>query len=332
MRFGPVPTDRAEGAILAHSLRLGGRMLKKGLVLGPDEVAALMAAGVAKVTVARPDPGDVAEDAAAARLARALVPDPKAAALRIGKAARGRVNLHAAAAGVVGLDTDAIHALNRVDPGVTLATLAPFTRVTPGLLVGTVKMIPYALPGAALEAACAAAPGAVRVHPVTRKTAGLVLSEVAGQKPGLTAKGRAAVEARLTALGIALMAAETVPHDPRAMAEALAALPGEIALILTGSATSDLYDTGPEAVRVAGGTVDRFGMPVDPGNLLFLGTQGGRPVIGLPGCARSPALNGADWVLERVACGLVVGAGEIAAMGVGGLLKEIPSRPQPREG
>jgi molybdenum cofactor cytidylyltransferase len=72
-------------------------------------------------------------------------------------------------------------------------------------------------------------------------------------------------------------------------------------------------------------------MPVDPGNLLFHGHQGGRPVIGLPGCARSPALNGADWVLERLACGIDLTDADIAAMGVGGLLKEIPIRPQARE-
>ncbi|MCO8145544.1 molybdopterin-binding protein [Rhodovulum tesquicola] len=332
MRFGPLAPDEAEGAILAHSLRVGGRMLKKGLVLGRAEIAALTAAGITRITVARPDPGDVAEDAAAARLARALAPDPAGAGLRIGAAARGRVNLHADCAGVVGLDADAIHALNRIDPSVTLATLAPLTRVMPGLLVGTVKIIPYAVPGAALAAACAAAPGAIRVHPVTRRTAGLILSEVAGQKPGVSEKGRAAVETRLRALDITLAAAAAVPHETAAMAAALSALPGEIALILTGSATSDVQDTGPASVRAAGGTVTRFGMPVDPGNLLFLGEQGGRPVIGLPGCARSPALNGADWVLERIACGLGIGPDEIAAMGVGGLLKEIPSRPQPREG
>ena len=72
-------------------------------------------------------------------------------------------------------------------------------------------------------------------------------------------------------------------------------------------------------------------MPVDPGNLLFLGDLSGRPVVGLPGCARSPALNGADWVLERLACGMEVTDGDIAAMGVGGLLKEIKVRPQLRE-
>jgi molybdenum cofactor cytidylyltransferase len=72
-------------------------------------------------------------------------------------------------------------------------------------------------------------------------------------------------------------------------------------------------------------------MPVDPGNLLFFGQLGGMPVIGLPGCARSPALNGADWVLERLICGLPVTSGDVADMGLGGLLKEVPSRPRPRE-
>ena len=75
-----------------------------------------------------------------------------------------------------------------------------------------------------------------------------------------------------------------------------------------------------------------FGMPVDPGNLLFLGELSGRTVIGLPGCARAPALNGADWVLSREICGISVSARDIAGMGVGGLLKEIPTRPQPRRG
>jgi molybdenum cofactor cytidylyltransferase len=105
---------------------------------------------------------------------------------------------------------------------------------------------------------------------------------------------------------------------------------GDMVLILTGSATSDPNDVAPSALRLAGGQVQRFGMPVDPGNLLFLGQLGSRPVIGLPGCARSPALNGADWVLSRVACGLEVSGDDIAGMGVGGLLKEIPTRPQPR--
>ena len=332
MEFGPVATDQADGAILAHSVMINGHRLRKGLVLGPADIATLRAAGIAQVIAARPGPGDVPEDAAAARLAAALVPDPLAAGLSLTDPFTGRVNLNAVAPGIVLLDTVAVHALNRIDPAITLATLAPFARVSAGTLVGTVKIITYAVPQAALAQAEVLAQHAIRVQPVVRRSAGLLMTDVPGQEDKLIAKGRRAVEARLRALGMDLAGVITVPHDTGAMARALADLPGEMLLILTGSATSDLYDTAPQALRAAGGTVVRFGMPVDPGNLLFHGSLGGRPVIGLPGCARSPALNGADWVLERLACGLTLTDDDIAAMGVGGLLKEIPIRPQPREG
>jgi molybdenum cofactor cytidylyltransferase len=331
MRFGPVPLGQAQGAILAHSVLLPQGRIRKGQVLGPADLAVLAAAGLAEVVVARPDAGDVAEDAAADRLAAALVPDPAVAGLTRGAAFTGRVNLNATVPGVVEVDAAAVHGLNLIDPSITLATLAPLTRVWPGLLCGTVKIIAYAVGSAALDRACAVAAGAMRVRPVVRRTAGLILTEVPEQDRKLARKGRKAVEARLAALGIALQGIETVPHDEAAISAALGRLPGEIALILTGSATSDLHDTAPNAVRAAGGLVARFGMPVDPGNLLFHGHQGGRPVIGLPGCARSPALNGADWVLERLACGIDLTDADIAAMGVGGLLKEIPIRPQARE-
>lgn len=331
MRFGEVPVGQAEGAILAHSVPLDGGRFRKGLVLTAADVAALAAAGVGQVTVARLDAGDVAEDAAAALLAAALVPDPAAAGLSVGAAFTGRVNLNATGPGIVELDAAAIHRMNLIDPSITLATLAPLHRVSAGMLAGTVKIISYAVSGAALQAACAAARGAIRIRPVALRDAGLVLTEVPGQDRKLAAKGRRVIEARLAALGMGLSGVEVVPHDARAIADALGRLSGEMALILTGSATSDLHDTAPEGVRLAGGTVARFGMPVDPGNLLFHGRIGMRPVIGLPGCARSPALNGADWVLERLACGLELTDADIAAMGVGGLLKEIPQRPQLRE-
>ena len=332
MEFGPVATDQADGAILAHSVMINGHRLRKGLVLGPADIATLRAAGIAQVIAARPGPGDVPEDSAAARLAAALVPDPSAAGLSLTDPFTGRVNLNAVAPGIVLLDTVAVHALNRIDPAITLATLAPFARVSAGTLVGTVKIITYAVPQAALAQAEVLAQHAIRVQPVVRRSAGLLMTDVPGQEDKLIAKGRRAVEARLRVLGMDLAGVITVPHDTGAMARALADLPGEMLLILTGSATSDLYDTAPQALRAAGGTVARFGMPVDPGNLLFHGSLGGRPVIGLPGCARSPALNGADWVLERLACGLALTDDDIAAMGVGGLLKEIAIRPQPREG
>src|SRR5207247_4662584 len=104
----------------------------------------------------------------------------------------------------------------------------------------------------------------------------------------------------------------------------------DILLIHGASAILDRRDVIPAAVIAAGGRIDHFGMPVDPGNLLLLGHLGERAVLGLPGCARSSKVNGFDWVLERLVAGLPVGSVEIMRMGSGGLLAEIPTSPLPR--
>ncbi len=325
-----MPLERAEGAVLAHSLDLPSGRLRKGQVLGPEEVAKIAGSGRAEVMAAVLEEGDLGEDAAAARLAAALVPDPVAAGLRIGRATTGRVNIHAEGAGVAEVDATRVRALNAVDPMITLATVPEWQRMEAGGMVATVKIISYAVPGAALEAACAAGAGALRMRGAQYRAAQLIQTRVREGETG--EKGQRAMKARLDRLGVALGPRQVIAHARAALAEAIAACEAEVVLILTGSATSDPEDVAPGALRDAGGTVTRFGMPVDPGNLLFFGQHRGRPVIGLPGCARSPALNGADWVLERLLCGVEVTPEDIAAMGLGGLLKEVSARGRPREG
>ena len=329
MKFGPVPLDAATGAVLAHSLTLPDGKLPKGRVLSPPDIARLDKAGIAQVTVARLDPQDVPEDDAALALAQALVPDPDAQGLRLSGAGAGRVNLIAAGPGLIEIDVAAVSALNGIEPMITLATLPPLKRVVAGAMVATVKIIAYAVDRAQLAAACDAARGAMRLLPPQIATATLIETRVGDAAP--PDKGRRAMAERLARLDARLTARQVVPHDEAPLARAIAEAPGELVLVLTASATSDIDDVAPAALRAAGGQVTRFGMPVDPGNLLFLGyLADGRPVIGLPGCARSPALNGADWVLERVICSRAVSSDDIAAMGVGGLLKEMPTRPRPR--
>lgn len=336
MRFGPVPVTEAAGAVLAHALMAGGRRLRKGAVLQAADAAALAAAGYRHVTVARLDPGDVAENDAAARLAAALARD---SGLIAGRAFTGRVNLHAPGAGVVAVDAGAVTALNLVDPGITLATVAPWARAAPGGLAATVKIIPYAVPETALRAAEAHAPGALRFCPVRLARAALIVTEVPGQADRLADKAVRATDARLRRLGMALADVRRVAHDTAAIATAITDSPGDMVLIMAGSATSDIHDAAPAALVAAGGRVERFGLPVDPGNLLFWGWQDGdagarpmmRPVIGLPGSARSLVASGVDLVLERLACGLPIPPADVAAMGIGGLGREIASRGQPRE-
>ncbi len=331
MKFGAVPLDAAEGAILAHSVALPKGRLRKGVVLDAASLAKLMAAGVHRVTVARLEADDVHEDRAAERLAQALVPEPDAVNLRLAPASTGRVNIYATNTGVAQIDASKINAVNAVHPMVTVATVPEWHRMAARGMVATVKIISYAAPEAAVAAACAAGQDSLGLRPVTRSRALLIQTSVGGRDD--SAKGQRAMAQRFDRMGVSVGPKTVVPHDADALRTALeASAPDyDILCILTGSATSDLYDVAPEAVRAAGGDVVHYGMPVDPGNLLFWGHLTDKPVIGLPGCARSPALNGADWVLERLLCDVSVRPQDIMGMGVGGLLKEPPSRPAPRD-
>ena len=327
MEFGPVPTRKALGAILGHSVQIEGRRLRKGLVLELTHLEHLIAAGETEVTVARLGSDDVHEDDAALALAQALVPDELVAHLRVGPVGTGRCNIFAAAPGVVQIDAKAINSLNAINPMITVSTVPQLHRMEQGGMVATVKIIAYGVPEDALEQAQAAGDKALHLAVASVRRASFIETTIAAP---ISQKGAEVIRDRVKALGAVMDAPVRCAHDTAALSTALRAAEGDLILILTASATSDLRDTAPEAVRQAGGTVAHFGMPVDPGNLLFIGDLGGRPVIGLPGCARSPALNGADWVLERLICGIPVSAQDIMGMGVGGLLKEIPSRPQPR--
>ncbi|WP_439155574.1 molybdopterin-binding protein [Yoonia sp.] len=323
MKFGPVPVTDALGAVLAHSVVVADGRLRKGLTLGPAELARLLASGHDTVVVARLAPDDMDEDTAAAHLARAIT----GPGLRLTQAATGRVNVIATAIGIARIAVDGINAVNAVNPMITVATVPPLHRVAPGSMVATIKIISYAVPRPHLQTAAAAGSDLLAVAQPAYRDATLIETRLTDVP---AAKGRDAIRGRLDRLGLDLTPRIIVKHDTAELAQAIAQSPGEVIFVLTASATSDPDDVGPAALRAAGGRLVQFGMPVDPGNLLFLGYLDKRPVIGLPGCARSPALNGADWVMERVICGVDLTPADFAAMGVGGLLKEIPTRPQPR--
>ena len=328
MFFGPLPLDEAEGAILAHSLRFGSVTLRKGRVLSATDLADLRAAGVETVTVAKLGPDDLAEDEAAARVAAALAGENLSAAAPF----TGRANLLARARGILLFDPARIDAMNLCDESVTVATLPAFTPVEPGQMVATVKIIPFAAPAAVVTRALEqAAP--LSVVPYRPLSAALVQTALPGVKDSMLDKTVEITRARLAMLGGRLVADLRCAHDEAELAGAISRVGAVDLLLIAGaSAIADRRDVLPAAIERAGGQIEHLGMPVDPGNLLLLASLNGKPVLGLPGCARSPKLNGFDWVLQRLAAGLPVTREDVMRMGVGGLLMEIPTRPQPRAG
>ena len=332
MKFGPVSVEEAVGALAAHTVRAGDAVVKKGSLVSAEAAAALRAAGVDSIVAVRLDPGDVGEDEAARRLAEAVA----GARVSVERPFTGRCNLQAETAGVLVVDRAAVDRINGVDEAITVATLAAYKPVVPGEMIGTVKIIPYAVPSRVLEAALgAAARGSIEVSPYRLKTVGAISTLLPGLKPSVVAKTIRALQDRLDPAGAFVIAEASCPHATDPLAAELrrqASSEAELIVVFGASAIADRADVIPSAIEAAGGEIDHFGMPVDPGNLLLVGRIGSKPVIGAPGCARSPAENGFDWVLQRLLAGIPVTRADITRLGVGGLLMEIVSRGQPRAG
>ena len=331
MKFGPASPGDAIGGVTVHTLRQGPLVLKKGTTIGPAEVEALNKAGVKEIVVVRLDEGDVSEDVAAGSIARAIAGD----GVNVERAFTGRSNLFAAHAGVLVVDRAAVDNINRVDEAITFATLPAFKAVVPGEMIATVKIVPFGIEGALCERAVAAAKtGPMRVAPYKIKRVGVVSTMLPGLAPKVIEKTLRVTADRLAPAGAEIIAERRVRHEERALSAAIKELLGlgaELVIVFGASAIADRRDVIPSALEDVGGTIEHFGMPVDPGNLLLIGNAGGIPVLGAPGCARSPVENGFDWVLMRLLAGIKVSRADLTGMGVGGLLMEIVTRPQPRK-
>jgi molybdenum cofactor cytidylyltransferase len=332
MKFGAVPPRDAEGAIAVHSIRKDGFTLKKGTLIGQREVAALEAAKVSEIVVARLEPGDVSEDTAAAEIAAAVAEE----GVHVDRAFTGRANLFAENAGVLVVDRAGVDALNDVDPAITFATLEAYAPVVIGKMIATVKIIPFAVSADARDRALVEARAAkpiIRIAPFKVRKVGIISTVLPGLADKVIEKTIRVTAERLAPAGAQIVAERRVPHETKALAQALDEVlkaGAELVVVFGASAIADTRDVIPAAVEQVGGRIEHFGMPVDPGNLLLVAEASGRPVLGAPGCARSPKENGFDWILMRLLAGLPIKRSDITGLGVGGLLMEIVTRPQPR--
>lgn len=332
MKFGPVTPEAALGATAVHSIRKGAFVLKKGTRIGTAEVAAMRDAGIAEIVVARLESGDVTEDDAAGQIASAVAGE----GVRTDRPFTGRCNLFAAHAGVLMVDRQAIDALNRVDEAITFATLPEFKPVVEGEMLATVKIIPFAVardPLARTLSLATRAKPLLRLQPYRIRKIGVVSTLLPGLSEKVIDKTLRITEDRLAPAGARIVAERRVAHEQGTLSRAIAEVlneGAELIIVFGASAIADRRDVIPAAVEEAGGRIEHFGMPVDPGNLMLIADVDGTPLIGAPGCARSPKENGFDWVLMRLLAGIAVSRRDVTGMGVGGLLMEIVTRPQPR--
>jgi molybdenum cofactor cytidylyltransferase len=319
--------EQAIGHILRHNLAdaRGHKALAKGHKLGAGDVDRIRALGLEAVRVAVLEPGDVHEDEAARRLA-AVVGGPGVSA---NPPAASRVNLLAERDGVVQVDVGRLLRINQIE-GLTVATLPNHALVRARKRVATIKIIPFAVPEEALREAeelGRAGGGVVVLHQLRQLEVGVILVGSAAARVRIERGVYPAIESRVVELGSRVLAVRYVGSDEPTVAEAVAELQragAELLIVAGETSIMDRDDVTPRAIQLAGGRIEHYGAPVEPGNLLLLGyldtPTAAIPVLGAPGCVRSRDTNIVDLLLPRLLAGEQITRQDIVALGHGGLL------------
>ena len=302
MKFGRVPVGEAMGAVLAHSLRVDGHVFKKGRVSAPPTSRRCAAPATRRWSARASSPMTSTRTWRRRRSAARVASEN----VRVAEPTTGRANLFATARGLVTVDRAAIDRLNAIDESVTLATVAPYARVDEGQMVATVKIIPFAVPGATLARVTAAATPLVSVRRFAPVRAGLVLTRFAETPASLLDRAAANQRERLRLASAGPSAASsasltTRPRSPARIAE-LAAEGCAPILVLGASAIVDRRDVVPAALSAPAARSITSACRSTRGTSSSSDGRR-RDRLGVPGCARSLKPSGFDWVLERLSRG-----------------------------
>jgi len=329
-RLREVPVEEAVGLALAHDLtqilpgQFKGRLFKKGHVVTGEDIPKLLDIGKAHIYVLEIGEGDLHEDDAALRLARALAGDGVA----YGEPAEGKVTLKADRAGLAVVDEAFVRAVNRIGD-IALATVRQDTALKPGGAIAAVRAIPLVIAERKIaEAEALAAQWRARhgqaplsVRPLRAVRAGLLVTGGEVYSGRIQDKFGPVVRAKLEALGSEVAEQRFAPDDRQQIVKEIHYLRdrGYDMILVTGGMSVDPDDRTPGAIREAGADIVSYGTPMLPGSMLLVGYLGDVPILGLPGCVMHDPYTSFDVLLPRILAGDRVTREEIAGMGYGGL-------------
>ena len=320
MQLKNFSVDQSPGAILVHNLigADGRKIFSKGHLVRAEDAEKLRALGLQTVYAAILAADDVREDVAAARLARAVAGD----GVEASKPSGGRVNLYGTSSGFLRVDLQKLKRINELR-GVTLATISNYSLGAPKKMLATLKTIGLALPEKILRDAETIG-AAVRIAAVAKKNAAIILTGSANGKARVQELFLPAIRARIIAGGAQVIAEDFVAEDEieiaRAIEQAITRAGAQIVVLAGETSIMDEADITPRGIARAGGAIEVYGAPVEPGNLMLLAYRGDTPILGAPGCIKSRATNVVDLILPRLLIGERVSRAEVIELAEGGLL------------
>jgi hypothetical protein len=322
-----IPVEDAVGLPLAHDIteivpgKHKGPAFRRGHVVRSEDIAKLLDVGKRHLYVMDLEPDEVHEEDAAKRLAKAAA----GAHLRFTDPSEGRVNLIAAAAGVLKVDAELLFRFNSLGD-LMLATLPSNRYVREGEVVAGTRTIPVLVKEELIEKAealCKDRP-IVQIAPVAARRVHLIVTGSEVYTGRIKDGFEPVVRKKLNAMGSDLADKKLATDDADQIAQLIqdAQRAGAELILVSGGMSVDPDDKSPEGVRRSGATLESHGFPVLPGSMFLLAYLEGTPILGLSGCVLHDDFSAFDILLPRLLAGEKISRADIMAMGHGGLQKK----------
>ena len=319
-----IKIEDAVGQIIGHDLTkivpgYKGPAFRKGHIIQPEDIPFLKDIGKEHIYLIELTERQVHENDAIARIANSVAGDNVIQTAP----SEGKINIKAAADGLLKIKEDAVHAINAVEHAV-LSTRHENILVKRGELLASVKVVPLVVEDQLIrqiETIAAKYQPIISVKPLRQMKLASVITGNEVYYGRITDRFAPVFADKAKQVGATLLGAVYCPDDRNQICDAILNFKrqGADVIIASGGMSVDPDDVTSDAIRASGAEVVTYGTPVLPGAMFMLAYLGDTVVIGMPACGMFAKITVLDLVLPRILAGERLVRSDITRLGYGGL-------------
>jgi len=320
-----VKLGEAIGMVLGHDVtkvipgQFKGPVFRRGHVIREEDIPELLNIGKEHIYIIEEEEGEVHEEEAALRIARAV----SSPGMELSEPSEGRINIKANSAGLLKVNTALLREINSIGE-IVLATRKSYTTCQEGTIIAGTKINPLYISEAKLikvEELCQKQGRVLEVVPLKAKSVGIVITGNEVFKGRIKDKFGETIRRKVEALGSVINHQIIVPDDEDLIAQAITEMrnQGSDVIFVCGGLSVDPDDVTVEGVEKSGAKIVSYGAPVMPGAMFLLARMGDVPILGAPGAVIFNQVTIIDVILPRVLADDKVTREDIIELGHGGL-------------
>jgi molybdenum cofactor synthesis domain-containing protein len=328
--YKKIKVEDAIGFKLAHDHtrivpgKFKGVGFRRGHVVKKSDIPKLLDLGKKQVYVLKLKPGEVHEDEAARRMARAM----SGPGLRLRGPSEGKIDFLATTPGLLKVNVSALEKINAVG-SLILSTRHNHSRVHPGEVVAGTRIIPLTIRESKIkrvEEIGRKQRPILKVLPFRPKKVGVIVTGSEIYEKRIRDRSAGIVKRKVEALGARVVSKAVVPDDPWLIAEKIRGMKtaGCQVIVTTGGLSVDPDDVTLEGIQRSGAELIFYGVPVLPGSMSVYARLGNTVILGAPACVVHDPITALDMFLPRVLADDPIFAEEVARLGHGSLCLKCP--------